>query len=225
MTKQNEQEALGTAMNKTEMFFEKNSKSMIIALLALFVLAAAIFGYRQLISQPRERKAAEMIAQAQYRFESTTPEYQLALEGDANGAGFLEVIEKYGSTPSGNLAKHYAGICYLKAGDLENAAEFLARYSPVKGIPGALINAQNYGLQGDIAVEQKDYAKAVKFYDKAVAAADNNLTAPMYLRKAGLAEQAQGNGAKAAAYYERILTSYPASMDARDAEKLLGSIK
>ena len=82
MTKQNEQEALGTAMNKTEMFFEKNSKSMIIALLALFVLAAAIFGYRQLISQPRERKAAEMIAQAQYRFESTTPEYQLALEGD-----------------------------------------------------------------------------------------------------------------------------------------------
>ena len=33
MTKQNEQEALGTAMNKTEMFFEKNSKSMIIALL------------------------------------------------------------------------------------------------------------------------------------------------------------------------------------------------
>ena len=67
--------------------------------------------------------------------------------------------------------------------------------------------------------------KAAKFYDKAVAAADNNLTAPMYLRKAGLAEQAQGNGAKAAAYYERILTSYPASMDARDAEKLLGSIK
>ena len=60
MTKQNEQEALGTAMNKTEMFFEKNSKSMIIALLALFVLAAAIFGYRQLISQPRERKASSM---------------------------------------------------------------------------------------------------------------------------------------------------------------------
>ena len=33
MTKQNEQEALGTAMNKTEMFFEKNSKSLVIALL------------------------------------------------------------------------------------------------------------------------------------------------------------------------------------------------
>ena len=98
MTKQNEQEALGTAMNKTEMFFEKNSKSMIIALLALFVLAAAIFGYRQLISQPRERKAAEMIAQAQYRFESTTPEYQLALEGDANGSTVPRVRATWPST-------------------------------------------------------------------------------------------------------------------------------
>ena len=133
--------------------------------------------------------------------------------------------EQYGSTPSGNLAKHYAGICYLKTGDLENAAKYLAKYSPVKGIPGALINAQNLGLQGDIAVEQQNYAKAVKFYEQAVKAADNNLTAPMYLRKAGLAEQAQGNNEKAAAFYEQILTSYPASTDAREAEKLLGSVK
>ena len=135
------------------------------------------------------------------------------------------MIERYGSTPAGNLAKHYAGICYLKEGDLKNAAAYLAKYTPVKGIPGSVVNAQNYGLQGDIAVEQQDYARAVKFYEKAVKAADNNLTAPMYLRKAGLAEQAQGNEQKAAAFYEEILTSYPASMEARDAEKLLGSIK
>ena len=225
MTKQNEQEALGTAMNKTEMFFEKNSKSMIIALLALFVLAAAIFGYRQLISQPRERKAAEMIAQAQYRFESTTPEYQLALEGDANGPGFLDVIDQYGSTRAGNLAKHYAGICYLRLGDLDNAATYLAKYKPAKGIPAEIVNAQNIGLQGDIAVEKGDYAAAIKLFEKAAKVSDNNLTAPMYLHKAGLAEQAQGNEQKAAAFYEEILTSYPASMEARDAEKLLGSIK
>ena len=98
-------------------------------------------------------------------------------------------------------------------------------FSPLKGIPGAIVNAQNYGLQGDVAVERQDYASAVKFYDKAVEAADNNLTAPMYLRKAGLAEQAQGNDAKAAAYYEEILTSYPASLEAREAEKLLGTIE
>lgn len=227
MAKQNvaAQETLGEAMNKTELFFEKNGRLVSYVFLGLLIVAALVFGYRSLIVLPRAEKAAEMIAEAQNRFDAETPDFELALLGDANGAGFLDVIGKYGSTPSGNLAKHYAGVCYLRTGDLENAARYLAKYSPVKGIPGSLINAQNFGLQGDIAVEQGDYARAVKFYEKAVKAADNNLTTPMYLRKAGLAEQAQGNSGQAAAYYERILTSYPASMDAREAEKLLGSIK
>lgn len=219
------QETLGEAMDKTELFFEKNGRKLTYVFLALLVLAALIFGYRTLIAQPRAEKAAEMIAEAQNRFEAENPDYELALTGDDSGAGFLDVVEQYGSTASGNLAKHYAGICYLRQGDLESAAKYLAGYSPVKGIPGALINAQNYGLQGDVAVEQGDYAAAVKFYEKAVKAADNNLTAPMYLRKAGMAEQAQGNAERAAAYYEQILASYPASMDAREAEKLLGGVQ
>lgn len=220
-----QQETLGQAMNRTELFLENNGRKMSYVFLALLVIGLLIYGYRALIMQPRTEKAAEMIAQAQERFEAENPDYVLALEGDANGAGFLEVIEQYGSTPSGNLAKHYAGICYLQTGDLEQAAAYLAKYSTVKGLPGALINAQNYGLQGDVAVEKGDYARAVKFYDKAVKAADNNLTAPMYLRKAGLAARANGDAKQAAGYFERILNDYPASMDAREAEKLLGTVR
>ncbi len=219
------QETLGEAMNKTELFFEKNGRTMTLIFVGLLVVAALIYGYRSLVSAPRAEKAAEMIAEAQYRFEAETPDYELALSGDVNGAGFLEVVEQYGSTPAGNLAKHYAGICYLHMGDLENAAVYLAKFSPVKGIPGAIVNAQNYGLQGDVAVEQGNYAEAVKFYEKAVAAADNNLTAPMYLRKAGLAERAAGNPEKAIAFFERIRTSYPMSMEAQEAEKLIGQTK
>lgn len=225
MTKQNvaETEGLGEAMNRTELFFEQNGRKFIYIFLGLLVLAALVYGYRALIVAPRAEKAAEMISEAQVRFEAENPDFKLALEGDANGAGFLDVIEQYGSTPSGNLAKHYAGICYLRTGDLANAAAYLAKYKPVKGIPGAIVNAQNLGLQGDVAVEQQNYAKAVEFYKKAVKAADNNWTAPMYLRKAGLAEQAQGNEAAAAALYEQILNTYPASVEAREAEKLLGA--
>lgn len=220
-----QQETLGQAMNRTELFLENNGRRLSYLLLAVLAAGLLIYGYRALIMQPRAEKAAELIAQAQERFEAETPDYMLALEGDANGAGFLEVIEQYGSTPSGNLAKHYAGICYLQTGDLENAAAYLAKYSTVKGLPGALINAQNYGLQGDVAVEQGDYARAVKFYEKAVKAADNNLTAPMYLRKAGLAARANGDTKRAAAFFERISADYPASMDAREAEKLLGTVE
>ncbi len=227
MAKQNiaEPEALGEAMNKTERFFEENGRKMSYIFLGLLALAAVIYGYRALVSQPRAQKAAELIAEAQARFDAQTPDYVLALNGDDNGAGFLDVIEQYGSTPSGNLAKHYAGICYLKQGDLEQAAALLAAFKPVKGLPGAIVNAQNYGLQGDVAVERDDYKSALSFYEQAVKAADNNLTAPMYLRKAGLAAQAAGENERAAAYYQRIMDEYPASMDARDAEKLLGGIR
>ncbi len=227
MAKQNiaEPEALGEAMNKTERFFEENGRKMSYIFLGLLALAAVIYGYRALVSQPRAQKAAELIAEAQARFDAQTPDYALALNGDDNGAGFLDVIEQYGSTPSGNLAKHYAGICYLKQGDLEQAAALLAAFKPVKGLPGAIVNAQNYGLQGDVAVERDDYKRALSFYEQAVKAVDNNLTAPMYLRKAGLAAQAAGENERAAAYYQRIMDEYPASMDARDAEKLLGGIR
>lgn len=218
------QESLGEAMNRTEFFLEKHGRTMSYLILALFVVAALVFGYRALVVAPRAEKAAALIAEAQNRFEQETPDYELALLGDDSGVGFLEVIERYRATPAGNLAKHYAGICYLHMGDLENAAAYLAKFSPVKGLPGQIINAQNLGLQGDVAVEQQAYAKAAKLFAKAAKASDNNLTAPLYLYKQALAEQAAGNRTQAAALCERILTDYPMSMEASQAEKLLGGV-
>lgn len=227
MAKQNiaEPEALGQAMNKTELFFEQNGRKVTYIFLALLVLGLAIYGYRSLVVSPRAEKASELLAEAQARFDSETPDFELALNGDANGVGFLDVIDQYGSTAAGNLAKHYAGICYLRTGDLENAAAYLKKFKTVKGIAGAVINAQNYGLQGDVAVEMGDYKSAVALFKKAVEAAENNLTAPIYLRKAGMAEQAAGNLEAAKALYEQITEQYPASMEARDADKLIGTIR
>ena len=96
-----QQESLGTAMNKTELFLERNGRKVTYVFVGLLVLAALVYGYRALISQPRAKQAAEMIAEAQNRFEAENPDFELALNGDANGAGFLEVAEQYGSTPSG----------------------------------------------------------------------------------------------------------------------------
>lgn len=60
-------------MNKTELFFERNGRTMSYVFLGLLVLAALVFGYRSLILQPRATKAAEMIAEAQNRFEGENP--------------------------------------------------------------------------------------------------------------------------------------------------------
>ncbi|MCH5330490.1 MAG: tetratricopeptide repeat protein [Alistipes sp.] len=226
MAKQNvmpQEAAIGEAVSKTEAFFENNTKLVICTLAAIFVIAGGAYCYHKFVAQPRIEKAADMISEAQYRFEAANPDYELALNGDENGAGFLDVIGSYGSTPSGNLAKHYAGICYLHLGNLDDAAHYLSKYSPVSGLAGQIVNAQNLGLQGDIAVELGEYDKAVKLYAKAVKASDNSYTAPLYLRKQGIALKALGKHSEAKEAFMQILNRYPASPEARDAEKLAGA--
>ena len=169
-------------------------------------------------------KASELIIEAQDRFGVQNPDFALALNGDENGAGFLDVVEQYGSTADGNLAKHYAGICYLRLGDLENAEKYLSMYKSVNELGAEVVNAQNLGLRGDIAVERGEYEAAVALYKKAVAASENVYTAPLFLYKQLLAYVALGNKTEAQKCYDTLQAQYPMSVEAREAEKVMGTL-
>ena len=225
MTKnQNPQDAaVVEAVSKTEQFFQENGKKVMIAVVAIVVVAVAGYLFKHLVIDANADKAAELIVDAQDRFAVENADYALALNGDENGAGFLDVVEQYGSTASGNIAKHYAGICYLRLGDLENAEKYLSMYKAVKSIPAEVVNAQNLGLRGDIAVEKGEYEAAVTLYKKAVAASANIYTAPLYLYKQVLAYAALGNKAEALKCLEALQADYATSIEAREAEKVLGT--
>ena len=221
---ENQQEAaVVEAVSKTEQFFQQNGKNVVIALVVVVLLVVGGYLYKSLVIDNNEQKASEMIVEAQDRFAGENPDFALALNGDENGAGFLEVAEQYGSTAAGNIANHYAGICYLRLGDLENAEKYLAQYDAVDELAGEVVNAQNLGLRGDIAVEKGEYEAAVALYKKAVAASENIFTAPLYLYKQVLAYAALGNKAEAQKCFESLQSNYPMSAEVRDAEKVLGS--
>ena len=94
-------------INRSEQFVEKNQKAIIILIVLIVVIVLGIFGYRKYISEPKANEAAGAIFQAERYFEQDS--MHLALYGDGNNFGFLTVIDEYGSTPSGKLAKYYAG--------------------------------------------------------------------------------------------------------------------
>ena len=215
-----QEEILDNAQVQTENFFEKNSKMVVVAIVVIFVLAAAIFGYKKLIVEPRLNDAQEMLYEAQYRFEQQNADFALALNGDENVPGFAQVIEKYGNTPAGNLATVYAAACALRLGDFDAAEGYLAKYSNVKGATGELVNAMAVGIRGEIAVEKGDYTGAAAIFEKAANVSDNNYSAPLYLRKAAMAYAAAGNAAKAQECLQTINDKYPSSIEAREAEKL-----
>ena len=214
-------EMLASAQTQGENFFEKNSKMVVVAIVVIFALAAAIFGYKKVIVEPRMTKAQEMLFEAQYQFESQNADFALALNGNENIPGFAQVVEQYGNTPAGNLARMYAAACSLRLGEFDQAQSYINSFKNVKGVPGEIINAMAAGIKGDIAVEKGDNAAAAKLFEQAAKVSENDFTTPMYLRKAALAYKAMGDEAKAEELMKVINEQYPASYDAREAIKLV----
>ena len=77
---------------------------------------------------PQEKKAAAAMFKGEQYFAKDS--FNLALNGNgADYEGFEAIIDQYGSTSAGNLAKAYAGICYFKMGDNEKALDLLKSFS------------------------------------------------------------------------------------------------
>lgn len=221
---QDPEQVIEQGLGRFELFIERNGKAMLIALGVIIVLVGGYFSYKYLYLAPRADKASAAMFEAQNQFERDS--FALALNGNANFDGFLAIADQYGNTPQGNIAKHYAGLCYLYTGEYQQAIDAFKSYKAVKdNAAGTLIAAQNLGLTGDAYVELGQLDEGVKYYERAAAFSDNVGTAPVYLKKAGLANEKLGNLRKALEQYTTIRNNYPRSMQARDIEKFIARVQ
>lgn len=211
------------AIDSTEVFLMKNGKKLLIVAAAIIVVVGCFFGYKYMFEAPRNQRAAAAIFPAEQMFRADS--FEIALNGDNEIEGFLSIIDQFGSTDVGNTANHYAGICYMKLGDWDNAIKYLSDYKSTKGIASEIINAENKGLIGDAFSQKKLYDKAIKEYEAAINASDNILTTPIYLKKAGLVYEKTGKTEKALEAYKRIKNNYPGSLEARDIDKYISHIE
>lgn len=199
-------------------FWEKNQNLLLYVVGGIAVLVAAWFGYKTLIVGPQQTEAVNASWQAQAQFDRDS--FKLALENPGGGYdGFLGIIEKYGSTPAGNSAKYYAGVCYLQMGDFDNAIKYLDDFSPA----GDILPAMKHGILGDCYSEKKEFDKALASYKKAADEEGNELLSAYYLKKLGMLNEYQGNAAAANEAYERLRRDFPnqSSPDWRDIEKYI----
>jgi tetratricopeptide (TPR) repeat protein len=143
--------------------------------------------------------------------------FNIALNGDATYLGFLDIADQYGSTNAGNLANYYAGICYLRMGQFEEAITHLKKFSS----DDMILSAVAIGAQGDAHMELGDVDKALSLYEKAAKTGENAFTAPVYLLKAGLAAEKAGSFDKAVTIYARIKENHANSNEGRNADKYL----
>jgi TolA-binding protein len=146
---------------------------------------------------------------------------RLALNGDQVNAGFLKIISKYGSTKAGKLANFYAGSCYLKMGDFNNAVKYLKDFSS----PVEQLQERAYGLLGDAYSEQNKKEEAAEQYKKAGTYFEKDeLFSPEYLFRSGYLYESMGKTQDAIAVYKIIKDKYPASQRGAEIDKYLARL-
>jgi tetratricopeptide (TPR) repeat protein len=207
------------SLSKTEHFLERYKKQLSIAALVLLAAVAVIFAYKKFYIQPLKQEAQEQIFVAQQYFERDS--FNLALNGDGDYPGFLQIVDDYGSTELGNTANYYAGISYYKIGEYENAIEYLNDFTT----HDKLISSVAYGCIGDSYVELNNFEKAQEFYKKASEINKNKLTTPIYLMKLGRVYEETQKWKEALEAYEKIKRDYKTSQESRAIDKFITRAK
>jgi tetratricopeptide (TPR) repeat protein len=201
---------------KFEHFTEQYGKFIYGGLIALAVIVVGYFAYSKLIQAPKELAASEALLGVQEQF--AVDSFQNVLDGTvktipgADGAsttetvmGALEIINQYGGTDAGNLARFYAGVAYLKLGQFNEAIQQLEDFDA----GSSSLQASAYSALGDAYSENGDFDNGLQHYKKACDLPANDFYTPMNLYKAGLLSEKQGNRAEAKAFYERIKREFP----------------
>ena len=199
----NEAIALDVQLTKSEAFIEKHLKQILIAIAAIIVIVAGIFIWKNhMKSQAAE--AAELIAKSQIAF--AQEQYEQALNGDgAQEKGFLKIIDEYGSTPSGNLAKAYAGICYAQLDKVDDAIKMLESFSTKDD---EMISPSAIAALGNCYVKKGDTQKGIDLLLKAAKTANNDAVSPVFLLQAGQLYESLNQNDKALELYQQIKDTY-----------------
>lgn len=208
-------QAIESSLTRTEQFIENNQKLLIIGFIVIIAIVAIVLGFNKYYLSPLETEAQEQIFVAQQYFERDS--FNLALNGDGQYPGFLEIIDDYGFTKVSNIANLYAGISYNKLGQYDNAIDYLSDFDS----DDLMLEPVKNGNLGDAFAQKGDIKKALGYYKKAGFENENDNTSPIYLMKYGRACEETNDFKAALEAYKLIKTKYAATEEGRNIDKFI----
>ena len=148
-------------------------------------------------------------------------EYRTALDGSGELLGLSDIIDMYGSTRPGNLARFYAADAAFRLGEYDQSFQWFKAF---RGKGGVL---EASALEGQAAIyeDRELYQDAAEYYERAARISDDALRSPEYLKKAARAYRKQHAYEKAEAALLQIREDYPDSDVAQDLDFHLGLVR
>ncbi len=207
-------------MAKAKDFWTRNSKTIMIACTVVIMGAGGWLGYKYFIKGPNETKGREAIYKAEEYFRMDS--LNLALNGDGQHPGFLRVISKYGGTEAANQAHYYAGVCYIKLNDNDNAVKHLKKFST----SSKPVQARAYKLLGDAYADQGKGKEALDSYKKAARhfEADKAASSEALFLAAFLADRMLKDQKEAISLYKELKEKYPFTQYGNQADNYLAQL-
>ena len=206
---------IGETFSKAERYIIDNKKSLSIILGVFVVTLLGYFGYQKFIVAPKEKEVEKTMFMAEQNFWNDS--LDIAINGKDLAPGFKDIASKYSSTKSGNLAKYYLGISYLKKGMYNEAIEALNSFDANDEIVAPIA----WGGIGDAYLELGKTDDAIKYYLKAANKKKNKFTTPVYLMKAAGVYEDGNQYDKAIELYEQIRKDYYESQEGREMDKYI----
>ena len=218
LSKEDNLSEVENALTRSEQFIEDNQKILTIIVTVAVVIVAGYLSFTKLYILPKENTAQEQMFMAENYFEKDS--FNLAINGDGNYLGFLDIIDEYGITKSANLAKYYTGISYLHLGQYEEAIDYLNAFET----EDLLLAPITVGAKGDAYAELGENDNALAAYKKAYAF-ENELTTSIYLMKAGKLLETDGKLTEALQLYERVKNEYSESTEGASIDKYIARVE
>ena len=206
-------------LSKTEQFIEENQKSLMTIIGAIVGIVALFSVYQNFYIEPMEKEAQAEMYMAELYFQKDS--FNLALNGDGQYLGFLDIADDYSSTNVGQLANYYAGLSYLHTADYDNAIEYLGDFSS----DDIILSSLALGCIGDAYMELGDTDAALDAYADAVNNSANDFTAPRYMMKQAMIYTSNGDNNKALDLFKVIQSDYKTSREANGIEKYIARVE
>lgn len=200
-------------------FFEKNKKHVYTALTIIVIAVAGIILLVQKKKANNEIAGME-ISKIKPVYEANN--FQQAINGDSLGVskGLIYIVDEYGSTENGEMAKMMLANSYYSIRDYDNAEKYFKDYSGSNPV----LKAASVAGMASVYNAKKQYSDAAKEFEKAASVDKDNPFVDEYLFYAATNYFKADNIAEAKKLFDRLKNDFPKSKYVFESEKYRASL-
>ena len=218
--KEIKEDKLVTTFYEAKSYYEKNQTMIFAVTGAIIVIIFAVLFFTN------KTKENDLLASVELSRVVNTYNaglYQQAIDGKegTQEIGLLKIVDEYGGTEQGELARIYLANAYFYTQQYEKAMEEYDNYS---GSDNLMISAALAGIASCYEVKN-DFANAAKYFSKAADVSKFVPSNPDYLLNAGINLIKIENYKEAKVVLNKIKNEYTTAPASRQVDRYLAQLK